>query len=61
MVNQEIRRMAKEKGVKLWCIAEKLNLSDGNFSRLLRHNLPDEKAKKIIKIIEELASNSIHE
>ena len=40
MKNKEIRDYARIKDVRLWQIAEKLNLQDSNFSRLLRHELP---------------------
>ena len=57
MTNKKIRELAKEKGVKLWQIAEKLQpqLNDGNFSRLLRHELPKEKEQQILNIINELS------
>lgn len=53
--NLELRRAAKAKGVALWQIAGKLGINDGNFSRKLRYELPDEEKKKIIDIINELA------
>ncbi len=56
MKNQEIRELAKSKGIKLWQIADKLQLNDGNFSRLLRYDLPVEKSEKIIEIINELSN-----
>jgi hypothetical protein len=55
MINKKIRELAKEKGVKLWQIADKLLLNDGNFSRLLRHELPKEKEQKILDIINKLS------
>jgi hypothetical protein len=55
MKNQEIRAFAKSKGIKLWQIADRLQLNDGNFSRLLRHDLPAEKLEEIIEIINELS------
>ena len=54
MENQRIRDAAKAAGVKLWQLAEAYGLSDGNFSRKLRHELPEEEQKRILKIIEEL-------
>lgn len=53
--NLELRRAAKAKGVALWQIAGKLGINDGNFSRKLRYELPEEEKKKIIDIINELA------
>lgn len=54
MENQRIREAAAVAGVKLWQLAEAYGLSDGNFSRKLRHELPEEEQKRILKIIEEL-------
>lgn len=56
MSNKEIRDYARIKDVKLWKIAEKLNLCDSNFSRLLRHELTEDKKQEIRKIIDELAA-----
>ena len=53
--NQVIRETAKEKGVALWQIADKLGINDGNFSRKLRHELADEEKNRILNIIHELA------
>lgn len=53
--NKEIRDYARIKDVRLWQIADKLNISDSNFSRLLRRELPDEKKSEIKAIIDRLA------
>lgn len=55
MTNQKIRDYAQKKKVKLWEIANKLNILDCNFSRKLRTELPKDEQSKIIKIIDELA------
>lgn len=53
-VNAEIREAAKQAGVRLWRVADRLGINDGNFSRKLRRELkPDEKAM-VLKIIREL-------
>lgn len=52
--NREIRDQAKRKGVFLWQIADRYGISDGNFSRLLRREVPPEKKARILAIIEEL-------
>ena len=49
--NLDIREAAKKAGVKLWQIADALSLNDGNFSRRLRRELPDEEKQKIRQII----------
>lgn len=56
MKNKDIRDYARIKDVRLWQIAEKLNLCDSNFSRLLRHELPEEKKAEIKAIIDDLAA-----
>lgn len=55
MHNNEIRIAAREAGVHLWQVAECLGLNDGNFSRKLRHELPQEEKEKILAIIDRLA------
>ena len=56
MENQEIRAKAKAAGVKLWQIAERLGMNDGNFSRKLRRELPEAERGKVLGIIQELAA-----
>lgn len=55
MNNKGLKDYAKDKGVKLWQIAERLNLNDGNFSRKLRKELSEEEKQKIIEIINTVA------
>lgn len=54
IANNDIRMRAEKAGVRLWQIAEKLGINDGNFSRKLRHELPQEEKEKIFRIIDEL-------
>ena len=56
MKNREIRQSAKEKGVYLWQLAECVGLTDSNFSRKLRRELPDEECERILRLIDELAA-----
>lgn len=53
--NNDIRELAKRNVICLWQIADKLNMQDSNFSRMLRTELPSEKKMKIVKIIKELS------
>jgi len=53
--NQDIREYAKSKGVLLWQIADKLEITDGNFSRKLRHEFSPEEKQTIMQIIDGLA------
>lgn len=52
--NVAIRNAILDNNLKFWQIAEKLNINDGNFSRLLRKELTKDKKEEILKIIEEL-------
>lgn len=54
-MNQRIRDRAKERGVYLWEIAQRLGCNDGNFSRRLRKELPESERERIFAIIEEIA------
>ncbi len=54
MNNLDIRSEASNAGVKLWQIAERLCITDGNFSRKLRKELTTEEKSKIKAIIAEL-------
>lgn len=56
MTGVEARKLAKESGVFLWQIAEKLGINDGNFSRKLRKPLSDADTAKILGIIDQLKS-----
>ena len=54
MNNYDIKEAAKRAGIKLWQIADKLGINDGNFSRKLRKELNPEEKQKIFDIIAEL-------
>lgn len=56
--NQDIRKAAKEAGVRLWQVAEELGINDGNFSRRLRRELPTEQKEWIMGIIAKLAKEN---
>ena len=55
--NMEIRNLARNSGVKLWEVAARLGINDGNFSRKLRFELPEN--KKSDKIFIQNNSNNI--
>lgn len=57
--NIEIRLFLEKTKIKYWKVAEQYGLNDGNFSRLLRHELSDEKKEKILKIIAELEKKGL--
>ena len=56
MCNTDIRAYALNKDVKLWMIADSMNVHECSFSRMLRKELSDEKKKEIFAIIDELAA-----
>ncbi len=58
MQNEKIRNAIKASGVRYWQVAEAYGLNDGNFSRKLRHELPEDEQQKIIRIIERLAKEA---
>lgn len=59
MCNKEVREHATKQGVKLWQIAAVLGINDGNFSRKLRRELPDQEKEKILAIIDRLAQEKL--
>lgn len=59
MYNREIREAAKKAGVRLWQVAAAYGISDGNFSRKLRREMPQKEKEKILAIIDRLAQEAI--
>lgn len=56
MRNLDIRNYAKEKNVNLWEVSERLGYAhESAFSRVLRHELTEDKKTEIRKIIDELS------
>ena len=58
MKNNDSRQAAKTAGVKLWQGAEVVGVNDGNFSRKLRHELPEDEKQKILEIIDRLSKEA---
>lgn len=56
ITNLEIRKAAKDSGVRLWEIAKRLGINDGNFSRRLRSEFSQEERERVLQIIWEIAS-----
>ena len=59
MHNKEIRSAAKNAGVRLWEVAAAYGINDGNFSRRLRRELPEDEQQEILEIIDRLAAEAI--
>lgn len=55
MTGTEIKRIIKEKGVKIWQVAEKFGVADTTFSKYLRKEFNEEDSNRILNIINELA------
>lgn len=55
MANEKIKRAAKVSGVKLWEIAARFGVSDGQFSRWLRSELPEERREQALRFVDEIA------
>lgn len=55
MKNKEIREAAAAAGIRLWEIADRLGLTDSNFSRKLRHEFSDAERVRVLSIIGEIA------
>lgn len=53
MNNKDIRQAIKAAGLRHWQIADIYGLTDGNFSRLLRKELDQEKKEAVFSAIEE--------
>ena len=58
MNNLDIRKAIKDNELKYWQVANKLGMTDGNFSRLLRIELPEIEKIRIIAAINELKEDS---
>lgn len=62
MTGSEIKRLILDSGLKLWQIAERLNLTDSNFSRRLRKPFDEKEVARIkTAIIELTAQNATKE
>jgi hypothetical protein len=55
MINTQIRTMAKERGVRLWEIADELHMQESQFHKILRYPLSDELRATIVSAIEKLS------
>lgn len=56
MTRAEVKQLAKNAGVYMWQIAEKLGINDGNFSRKLRRPLSETDTAKVLAAIEQLTA-----
>lgn len=54
MSGAEIKSYILSEGIRLWQVADKLGITDGNFSRRLRKTFNDNEINKIKAIVNEL-------
>lgn len=54
MANAELRSIARQWGVPLWAVAERLGISERTMSRRLQSELPQEEAQIIKDVIRDL-------
>lgn len=53
--NMKIREKAKCSGVRLWQIADALDIQESMFSKKLRNELSEDEQERILAIIDKLA------
>ena len=54
--NQSIRAAAKNRGVKLYEVAERLGVSQATITRKLYFELPEDEQQRLLSIIDEIAA-----
>lgn len=57
MANEAIREKAKESGVRLWEVAERIGVADSTFCRQMRRELSEARQQLILRAIDELAES----
>ena len=57
MANEDIRIHALKRNVKMFEIAKNYGVNDGNFSRKMRFELPEDEKTKIKSIIDAIADS----
>lgn len=56
LANTDIRTKAKSAGVRLWELANRLNISEPTITRKLRKELPQDEKERIFNIIDQIAT-----
>ena len=56
--NKRVREFASKNKVRLWQIADALNVSEPTITRYLRRELPEEKQDELINVIKEIKGES---
>lgn len=55
IANQDIRNEIAKNNLKYWQVAQAIGINDGNFSRLLRAELSDNRKKEILQTIKKIS------
>ena len=55
LANADIRKAAKDAGVSLWEIADALNISEPTVTRMLRHELSDDRKRELMTTIKSVS------
>lgn len=58
MTGSEIKQYIIDNGVKLWQVAAKVGITDGNFSRRLRKNFTEQETATIKRYVEEIKAGA---
>jgi hypothetical protein len=59
VANADLRESMRKAGIRQWQVAYHYGLSDGNFSRLLRIELPADKKERILLVIEQIKTGEV--
>ena len=59
MANEDIKLRAKEKKVRLWRVAEAMNISQSQLSVMFRHELADDMKSDINRVIDSLSDKNV--
>lgn len=55
MANESIRNAAHNKRIRMWEIADMLNVSENTLYRKMRYEMPLEEQQRILRVIDELS------
>lgn len=59
MKNKDVRASIKDSGLYQWQISEFMGIGETTFSRMMRHELPQEKKQRIYEAIEKLSKEEV--
>lgn len=57
--NSEIRAKIRKAGLTQWQIADALGVCENTFCRMLRYELPEEKKKEILALIDGITNKEV--